>query len=321
MPEPNALTGAELDRAADRRRRDAGWLAAQAEHPAARTLVLGDAGIRVADGRIELLPLAEADTDEGHDPPVLLGLDGDGPVFAIDEEPPSEPGRRPALVGAGGRRGEPAPQSEGRLGLRSAAQELTQADGGLAAYAAGLVNWHRGHRFCSVCAGATTPAEGGLTRECARCGTHHHPRTDPVVIMLVTDGDRVLLGRQRTWPQRRFSCLAGFVSPGESLEEAVAREVREEVGVRVGAADYRGSQPWPFPASLMLGFTVPWLDGEIGGTDDELQDARWFGRDEVARAAREDSWDHRSPEAPADGLLLPPRSAIARRLVEGWLAG
>jgi len=157
-----------------------------------------------------------------------------------------------------------------------------------------------------------------MVRACPNCRAQHHPRVDPVVIMVVTDGDeRVLLGRQKVWPARRYSALAGFVSPGESLEEAVVRETYEEVGVRVGTPVYRSSQPWPFPGSLMLGFTAPWLEGEIGGADEELEDAAWFGRDEVALAAADDSWD--TPADGGDSLLLPPRSAIARRLIEGWL--
>ena len=124
-------------------------------------------------------------------------------------------------------------------------------------------------------------------RRCASCGTDHHPRTDPVVIMLVTDGDRVLLGRQPTWPAGRYSALAGFVEPGESLEEAVAREVREEAGVEVGPPEYVASQPWPFPSSLMLGFTVPWVSGEPRRIDEELEDVRWFDRADVAAAVEE----------------------------------
>jgi NAD+ diphosphatase len=139
-----------------------------------------------------------------------------------------------------------------------------------------------------------------------------------VVIMLVTDGrERVLLGRQRVWPARRYSALAGFVGAGESLEEAVEREVFEEAGVRVGAPRYQSSQPWPFPVSLMLGFEVPWREGDIGGSDTELEDAGWFTREEVAAAAVDDSWEAAGDGG--EGLLLPPRSAIARRLIEGWL--
>jgi NAD+ diphosphatase len=139
-----------------------------------------------------------------------------------------------------------------------------------------------------------------------------------VVIMLVTGRLGVLLGRQPSWPERRYSALAGFVGPGESLEEAVAREVEEEAGVEVGRPAYVASQPWPFPASLMLGFTVPHLDGEPGGRDPELQDVRWFSRDEVAEAAAVDlDWQGVAPAG--IGLQLPPRTAIARRLIDGWL--
>jgi NAD+ diphosphatase len=140
------------------------------------------------------------------------------------------------------------------------------------------------------------------------------------VIMLVTDGDRLLLGRQAAWPTGRYSALAGFVAPGESLEEAVAREVREETGVTVGRPSYVASQPWPFPSSLMLGFSAPWAGGEPVVGDDELQDARWFDRAEIAAAAAED--DDAGWGAPGDEggpLKLPPRLAIARRLVEDWL--
>ena len=320
MTGPNALTGAEIDRAEDHRRRDDDWLAAQRADPRARAVVLGDAGVRARDGAIERVPLDAIDA--GREDALLLGLDAQGPLFVVDEDPP-RPGRRAPLVGAGGPRGEPAPDAPDRVGLRTAAQVLPQADGGLVAYAAGLLNWHRNHRHCAVCGAPTAVGEGGILRSCGACGTTHHPRTDPVVIMLVVDeeGDRVLLGRQETWPARRYSALAGFVSPGESLEEAVAREVREEASVRVGVPRYAGSQPWPFPASLMIGFLVPWAGEEIR-VEDELEDARWFGRDAVAAAAALDdhdtSWE-RPP--PGDGLVLPPRSAIARRLVEDWLAG
>ena len=312
--DPNALTGAAVDRAEDGRRRDPDWVAEQRAHPGARALVAGDAGVMIDGDRLSRVPLADLDGE----PSLLLGLDEEGPLFVVDEGPPREPGRRAGMIGAGGRRGEPAPETPGRVNLREAAQALSQSEGGLVAYLTALLNWHRGHRHCANCGAPTEVAEAGSLRECPACGTHHHPRVDPVVIMLVTDGDRLLLGRQRVWPPRRYSALAGFVSPGESLEEAVAREVFEEAGVSVGRPEYRSSQPWPFPASLMLGFTVPYAGGELGGSDPELEDKRWFGRDEVAEAAKEDSWSE-----PADGdarLLLPPRAAIARRLVEGWLA-
>ena len=318
MTGPNTFTGAELDRAADGRRTDPGWVDRQLSHARARAVVAADSGVRVDGGRLLLMPLSGAPSPAGDGVPVLLGLDAEGPLFAIDEGPAPQPGRRPALVGAGGRRGEPPPTDGDHLGLRDAARVLGQAEGGLAAYATAMLNWHRSHRFCPNCGSPTDVAEAGLVRSCPECGAQHHPRIDPVVIMLVSDGsERVLLGRQRAWPPRRYSALAGFVAPGESLEEAVAREVHEEVGVRVGRPAYESSQPWPFPVSLMLGFSVPYEGGEIGAGDGELEDARWFTRGEVAAAAADDSWEE--SRQGGDGLLLPPRAAIARRLIEGWL--
>jgi NAD+ diphosphatase len=312
VSEPNSFTGATLDRAADGRRTDDAWVAAQRTHPNARMLVARDEGVAAENGALRLQPLSP-----GAGAQVLLGLDADGPVWAVDEQPPPPAAARPTLIGAGGRRGEPAPRAPGWISLREAAGSLSQAEGGLAGYAAALLNWHRSHRFCANCGAETAPDEAGLARTCARCGSQHHPRTDPVVIMLVTGPDRVLLGRQPTWPARRYSALAGFVGPGESLEEAVAREVFEEAGVEVAEPDYVSSQPWPFPASLMLGFEVRWTGGEPGGTDPELQDVRWFDREQIADAAlRNAEWEHEELEAE---VQLPPRSAIARRLIDGWL--
>jgi len=312
----NAFTGAALDRAGDSRRRDPEWLAEQRAHPGARAVVAGDRGLRIAGNRLELIPLGEVN---GADP-LLLGLDADGPVFAYDEDPPRD-GRVP-MVGAGGVRGEPPSGSRGdRVSLRQAAAILSRADGGLAAYTAALLNWHRRHRYCSACGKSSDVVEGGLTRRCPDCGAEHHPRTDPVVIMLVTDGDRLLLGRQPSWPSGRYSALAGFVEPGEALEEAVAREVREEAGVVVGRPRYVASQPWPFPASLMLGFSAPYVAGEAHVRDDELQDVRWFERAEIEEAAGHvDSDDWGTPGDPGGPLRLPPSLAIARRLIDAWLA-
>lgn len=312
----NAFTGAALDRVGDARRRDAEWLAARLQDPTARAVVAGDRGLRIASGALELVPLAELDGGE----PLLLGLDETGPVFAFDEDPPRD-GRVP-MVGSGGVRGEPPATASGdRIPLRQAAAHLSRTDGGLAAYTAALLNWHRRHRYCSACGQPSDVVEGGLTRRCPSCGAEHHPRTDPVVIMLVTDGDRLLLGRQAAWPTGRYSALAGFVEPGESLEEAVAREVLEEAGVRVGQVDYISSQPWPFPASLMLGFSATYESGEARIGDEELQDVGWFTRAEIAAAAAEpesDNWG--APGDPGGELALPPRLAIARILIEHWLA-
>jgi NAD+ diphosphatase len=276
---PNTFTGAALDRAGDRRRDDA-WVAEQRAAPAARAVVVGPEGVHVRDGRLALVPLAELGGE-----PLLLGLGDDGdPVFAAE-----------AADGA-------------LMGLREAAATLPRADGGLAAYAAALLNWHRRHRFCANCGHPTEVREAGHVRRCPSCGAEHHPRTDPVVIMLVLRCEEVLLGRQATWPPGRYSALAGFVEPGESLEEAVAREVLEEAQVVVGPPSYVSSQPWPFPASLMLGFTAPWVSGEPVIGDEELEDARWFTRDQVRDAV-----------AARGPLRLPPPLAIARRLLDGWL--
>jgi NAD+ diphosphatase len=312
MTEMIVFTGERLDRAADRRS-DPEWVAAQVESPDARAVLAGDAGIHVNGERLALVPLAALDARE----PLLLGLDATGPVFAVDANgdsagPVSAADQRWTARGAIAAQGEgpPDPVTGTRpLGLRAAAAVLRHADAGLAAHAAALVNWHRRHRHCSVCGARTAVAEGGIVRRCPSCGTDHHPRTDPVVIMLVTDGDRVLLGRQPTWPPGRYSALAGFVEPGESLEEAVAREVREEAGVEVGPPAYVASQPWPFPSSLMLGFTAPWISGEPRRIDGELEDVRWFSRADVDAAVAE-------REGP---LGVPPRFAIARRLLEVWV--
>jgi NAD+ diphosphatase len=224
-------------------------------------------------------------------------VDDRGAVFGVDTAAIG-PARLAAL----------APDAAVR-GLRDVAQALPQAAGGLLAHAAALLHWHRAHPRCSRCGAPTELTEAGYSRTCPACGAVHHPRTDPVVIMLVVDGDRALLGRQARWPPGRWSALAGFVEPGESLEEAVAREVREEADVRVDAIAYRSSQPWPFPTSLMLGFTARYAGGEATARDGELEGIRWFSRREL------DAMRH----GDAGGLFLPPPDAIARRLVDAWL--
>ena len=179
----------------------------------------------------------------------------------------------------------------------------------LAAFARGITHWHSRHRFCGVCGYKTVPEEV-ITRRCTNptCATTHFPRTDPAVIMLVHDGnERCLLGRQAAWPQGMHSTLAGFVEPGESLEEAVAREVFEETHVTLSRVTYHSSQPWPFPASLMLGFHAEAKTTDIIVDTSELEAARWY----------EKSWllQHEDDEA----FRLPRKDSIARRLLEDWL--
>lgn len=320
MSQPNAFTGVDLDRAGDGRRQDPEWVAALRADQGALAVLAGTAGLYVEGDRLGRVALADAPAHPGAEP-LLLGLEGGVPLYVVDEDPPEVPiTRRPPFVGAGGLRGEPAEaRASQRVGLRDAATVLGQDEGGLAAYAAALVNWHRAHRFCPTCGTESVLGEGGLTRHCPHCGAEHHPRIDPVVIMLITDGDaRVLLGRQSVWPARRYSCLAGFVEPGEGLEEAIAREIHEEVRVRVQPPRYLSSQPWPFPASLMLGFHAAWAGGEVQTQYSELEHADWFTREQVAAAARDDDWegDGSDPDAV---LRLPPRTAIARRLIDAWL--
>ncbi len=182
---------------------------------------------------------------------------------------------------------------------------------GALAQAKSLLSWHARHRFCSNCGAATRSATGGLRRDCPACGTQHFPRTDPVAIMLVTRGDHCLLGRQTRFVAGSYSCLAGFISPGETIEDAVRREIMEEAGVRVGEVAYVASQPWPFPSSLMIGCFGEALSEAITIDRTELEDARWFARhDVVAMLAR----------THPDGLITPPPMAIAHHLMQTWIA-
>ena len=181
---------------------------------------------------------------------------------------------------------------------------------GVLAQAKSVVFWHARHRFCGKCGSPTESASAGWRRECPSCGALHFPRTDPVVIMVATDGDACLLGRQPQFAPGMYSALAGFLEPGETIENAVRREVREETGVIVGAVAYLGSQPWPFPSSLMIGCLAQALTRDIVIDDVELEDARWFRRDELrAMFARTHPEDLRAPNS----------IAIAHRLLEAWL--
>ncbi len=221
----------------------------------------------------------------------LLGLREERAVFAIDLSPCDEP----VVAQAVGRF-----EDLWRVGGMMPADEAA-----LLGHAKAMAHWRGRHRFCGVCGGACVGENGGHTLRCQGCGTVHFPRTDPAVIMLVTHGARALLARSRRFRNFRvFSTLAGFVEPGESLEEAVAREVLEESGVHVAAVRYEASQPWPFPASIMLGFRAEALDDRITLDDDELVEAGWFTRD----ALRE----------PVD-FELPPAFSIARHLIDTWL--
>lgn len=198
----------------------------------------------------------------------------------------------------------------GPVSLRTLGPLLSPLEASLAIHAIGLSRWHQSHRHCARCGAVTVIEQAGHTRVCPECGAEHYPRTDPAVIMLITDGeDRALLGRQPVWPEGRFSTLAGFVEPGEALDDAVRREVMEEVGIEVGEVTYAASQPWPFPSSLMLGFFGSALTTDIGIDHDEIAEARWFTRDEVSELTT------------ASELLLPPNVSISRWLIQTWHGG
>ncbi len=243
---------------------------------------------------VELEPLA-------HHPWVLLGLLGERAVVAVDLALLDDP---TSLIPSKFGRFEP---------LRPLAPLLPGADAAMLAHARGLLHWRRRHLFCGRCGKPTVPEQGGTRLACPDCGLEHFPRTDPVVIMLVHRADRVLLARGTRFPGTRlFSALAGFVEPGESAEEAVAREVFEETGIRVGRIRYHSSQTWPYPNSLMLGFLAETVDSALTLDPEEIAEAHWLTAGEL-RASAEGAGEL--------GIELPGRTAIARSLVEAWLAG
>jgi len=302
----NFYAGSGLDRASHLRG-DRAWVEARLAAPSSRFVPVWRArNLVAADGQGHELPEpvfldagAASRLVEPDAPIVLLGLDSDVAYFAIDLSHIDAPDTGPTVVPNGM-----------FTDLRSVGTMMGRHQGALLAYARGMLTWHRRHRFCGSCGGATDSAEAGFLRVCRNpeCQHHHFPRTDPAVIMLVVDGEHCLLGRQARWPAGMYSTLAGFVEPGETLEEAVAREVKEESGVSVRRVRYHSSQPWPFPTSLMLGFYAEAASHDIAVNGDELEDARWFER----RWLRENDGKN--------GFFLPRRDSIARRLVNDWLA-
>ena len=286
-----------MDRVA-MRREDPAWIDDRLRAPTSRFVAVASGRhpfVRAETGARRPWFLAHDDI-EGSLPgdPILLGVHEDIAYFAVDvtDAPPS------------------LPDSVTLLGLREVITDLGHRDSSALAYASALVHWHRTHRFCGACGTPTMSTRGGHVRRCtdADCGREHFPRTDPAVITLVVDDDRCLLARRRNWAPGRRSTVAGFVEPGETLEHTVARETFEEVGVRVGKVTYRGSQPWPFPQSLMLGFRAAAETSDIAVDGDEIAQADWYTPERI------------EADTASGALILPPFDSISRRLVEDWLA-
>ena len=303
MRPPNFFAETGLERMSERRA-DAEWLRAALEAADAVVVPVWNTSnlvVRVAQtSRAVRLTVTELRgvLDNGAEP-VFLGYREGVPHFAVDLSHLEDPLALPQLSG----RGE-------FTDIRDVSLDMPRAEGGLLAYSRALFHWHRTHRYCGRCGAPTAMRDAGHMRQCGNpdCGAQHFPRTDMAVIMLVSRGDYALLGRKPDWPEGRFSVLAGFVEPGETLEAAVAREVMEEAGVPVTDVRYHSSQPWPFPSNLMLGFFARTGTEELRRNDRELAEARWFHRDELIEEAR--AYAER-----------PHSVSIARRLMAEWALG
>ena len=295
MQERNIFAGPYLERAGHLRA-DPAWFESALADPRSRVAPLWNSrslvtGVEATGAfsaaflRLDEIPEERRNAEEL----ILLGCIGDVSLFALEIESPQPP------LSPDGTRFED---------LRSVAAMLPTDQAGMLGYARAMVHWRRTHRYCGRCGTVTLAAKSGHVLVCTNSACRHEqfPRIDPAIIVLVTDGARALLGRQATWPVGRYSTIAGFVEPGESLEDAVAREVHEETGVIVDGVEYHSSQPWPFPSSLMLGFMAQALSTEIHLRDGELEDARWFTRGDISSGA----------------ALLPPRLSISFRLIEHW---
>jgi NAD+ diphosphatase len=291
---PIPLTQTGVDRTA-RLRTDEDWLGKAWADPKTRVIVVQDsqALMRTGDGTAELIFVEPEQAPDGIR--FFLGLDPDDVAyFGVIGEPP-EPEDDTGVR---------------RAGLREAGHLMADRDAGLLTHAIALANWHAVSHFCSRCGHPTEPIMSGHARKCTHDGSEHFPRCDPAVIMLVADpGDRCLLARNAAWPEHRVSILAGFVEPGESAEQAVAREVHEEVGLVITGLTYEGSQPWPMPHNIMLGYRAEVIDTEIKVDADEIAEAAWYTRDELKTAIQ------------SGELLMPPSPSISRWLIETWYGG
>jgi NAD+ diphosphatase len=304
-----ALARGTLDRAGARRD-DEQWLAAAWADETTRVLVLDGAQalVKFGDNGAGLVLVPPGQAPEGVR--FLLGVDGGGTVYFAVAGPRGGLGAGP-LPGPGTGPEGPAVPGVRPAGLREAGTLLGDRDAGMLTHAVALANWHATHTHCPRDGTPTEPVNAGHSRRCPADGSEHFPRVDPAVIMLVTDDeDRCLLARNRRWPPRRVSILAGFVEPGESVEQALVREVREETGLDVDGLRYVGSQPWPLPQSLMLGFRArARCSQEIRVDGDEIAEARFYSREQLRTAVA------------AGDVLLPPPVSIAHRIIESWYGG
>jgi NAD+ diphosphatase len=287
-PADIAFSGNPLDRAGEHRRADPAWLAAQRE--AGLFLPFWQNRPFVMADRAAFLPWRSAWEGLAC---IFLGLDGTQALFAVDLA------------------GESEPQLDGGSfqEMRPAALVLPARDTAIAGQAKSLLDWHKRHGFCANCGEATLFADGGYRRTCPSCGADHFPRTDPVVIMLPILDDHCLIGRNSRFPPQLYSAFAGFVEPGESMEDAVRRELWEEVNLKVGAVSYHATQPWPFPSALMLGCYAQALSRDFKIDEHEIVDARWLSKDEVRK---------RLADAIEDEVKLPSAIAIAHHLIRDW---
>ena len=300
----HVFAGNPLDRG-DMQRRDQQWLDAQATNPRSRFLPLWQLNVLIhaaSEARLGWLSPTDIKRLEIDVPPVFLGLLEGVAHFAIDVSQLGDPRHELNLD-----------ESWRFEDSRAAATQLSLAETGILAQSRAQLDWHRRHQFCSVCGQRTVQGRGGHVRQCMACKAEHFPRTDPVAIMVVSDGDRCLLGQTRGRLSRTgtYSALAGFIDQGESIEEAVRREVKEEAGIEVGTVRYHSSQPWPFPSSLMIGCHAQALTTEIQKDDGEMADVQWFSRDEVLSALK--------GEHPH--LRVPAPIAIAHHLIKAWAEG
>ncbi len=297
----NVFAGNPLDRASERRG-DTEWLAARLNDPQSLAIALWNGAPMVETAKEDGVQLAyfgaplAREMAGGGEKVLFLGLWKETAVFAVDFDGPADPAEGPL-------------QGLGRFeDLRGLALRLPATEAAIAATAKGVFEWRRRHRHCSVCGQPSEVAAGGWKRVCPACKAEHFPRTDPVVIMLPVCGERCLVGRQAIWPKGMWSALAGFLEPGETIEEACARELKEEAALETLSVTYHSTQPWPYPSSLMIGLIAEVADTEARPDQTELEAVRWFTREEARRLLKGE----------IEGAFAPPRLAIAHQLIKAW---